>query len=312
MSGDEPHKPKPINQHWVPKFYLRYFATPETRQTASPQVWIFSKREADGDERLTNVRNVCAKRFLYTPSKEDGSRSWDLENRLGEVETLLSTRWPDFAEGYVALDDKHVRMGLSLFVAIMHLRNPAAREEVERIHQAVVDACKDAPLRPDGTPDVELVEVNGQAPPVDTRDWHAYCAWGKNDHDRLFVDMVEAEAGNIARMLLEKRWSVVFSDKDVFVTTDKPVGMHHQQREKFGFGTYGTIVTFPLGPKRMLIMDDLHHEPANQYYPLQDGNAGSFNMTTWHSGSRFMITGRPISDVLAEIVALDDARAGTS
>jgi hypothetical protein len=305
-SADVKSKPQPVNQHWVPKFYLRYFATQQTRETDSPQVWIFSKRDEDGDEKLTHVRNVCAKRFLYTPFQQDGSRSWDLENRLGEVETLLGSRWPEFAEGYVELGDEDVRKGLSLFVAIMHLRNPAVREQVERMHQSILDSFKDAPLRPDGNPDVEEVDINGKVHAIDTHGWQAYRAWGKNEHDRFFADMVKAQTGDIAMMLLKKRWSVVCCDTDVFITTDKPVAMHHQQREKCGFGTPGVIVTFPLGPKRLLVMDDLHHEPANQYYPLKDGNAGTFNMTTWHGGSRFMITGRPISEVLAELVALDD------
>jgi len=50
------------NQHWVPRFYLRYFATPETRQTKEPKVWIFSKDENDGDESCPNVKNICSKR----------------------------------------------------------------------------------------------------------------------------------------------------------------------------------------------------------------------------------------------------------
>jgi hypothetical protein len=57
------------------------------------------------------------------------------------------------------------------------------------------------------------------------------------------------------------------------------------EREKFGFGTPGVMVTFPLGPKRMLVMDDMHHEPASQYYPPKDANAASFNLTTWRNAA---------------------------
>lgn len=305
MAKTEKKGSNPINQHWVPKFYLTYFATPETRDSDNPQVWIFSKRHEDGDEQLTNVRNVCAKRYLYSPVQEDGLRSWDLEKQLGEVETLLSTRWREFAEGFVALDDEHIRMGLSLFVAIMHMRNPAVREYVETLHRKIVESYRDAPRRPDGTPDVEEVEINGQVHPIETSDWHAYSTWGKQDHDRFFAEMIRHETGYIAKLLMKKRWSVVLAKADTFITTDKPVGMHHQTLENFGFATPGVKVTFPLSPRRMLVMDDLHHEPANQYYALNEGVAGAFNMTTWRTGSRFMITGRPLAEVLAECVSLD-------
>jgi uncharacterized protein DUF4238 len=61
------------HQHWVPQFYLRYFATKETRDSDQPQVWIFSKDHTDSDETLTNVRNVCGKRYLYSPVQPTGN-----------------------------------------------------------------------------------------------------------------------------------------------------------------------------------------------------------------------------------------------
>ena len=121
------------HQHWVPQFYLRYFATTESRNSEQPQVWIFSKDPADGDETLTNVRNVCGKRFLYTPVQSDGQRSWDLDERLDELESTLGKVWPALTEGYVSLEDASLRNGLALFVAVMHLRNPEVREEIERV-----------------------------------------------------------------------------------------------------------------------------------------------------------------------------------
>jgi hypothetical protein len=62
---------KSINQHWVPQFYLREFATPDTRESKQPKVWIFSRHDNDGDEKLTWIRNVCAQRYLYSPKSAD-------------------------------------------------------------------------------------------------------------------------------------------------------------------------------------------------------------------------------------------------
>ena len=88
---------------------------------------------------------------------------------------------------------------------------------------------------------------------------------------------------------MEKRWSMIIADSDAFVTTDKPVGLKHQTRPVFGFRTPGVIVSFPVSPTRLLVMDDMHHEPANQYYPLKPLMSGAFNYHIWTSGSRFMI-----------------------
>jgi hypothetical protein len=223
MGTDNKDRSRSKNQHWVPQFYLRYFATPDSRGTKTPQVWIFSKHDEDGHEQLTRVRNVCGKRYLYTPVDEDGQRKWDLDDRLQSVETLLAQVWPELAEGYVPLDDDAIRKGLSLFVALMHLRNPAVREEVERMHERIVALFETALLRSDGTPDVEEVEINGQVREMDTSDWHDCRSWGRDDHDRFFAHIVQSETSRIAKMLMSKRWSIVCSEEDAFITTDKPV-----------------------------------------------------------------------------------------
>ncbi len=125
---------RPKNQHWVPQFYLRHFATPETRDSDQAQAWIFSKDESDGEDTLTNIRNVCAKRYLYSPMGEAGDRVWDLESKLEGLETTMSSAWPALAVDHVDLGDKVLRKGLSLFVALMHLRNPDTLREIEDAH----------------------------------------------------------------------------------------------------------------------------------------------------------------------------------
>ncbi|MCX7148127.1 MAG: DUF4238 domain-containing protein [Rhodocyclales bacterium] len=289
--------------HWVPEFYLRYFATPETRSAERPQVWIFSKDASDGDESPTNIRNVCGKRYLYAPLEQDGSRNWELEDQLEKLEATLGHVWKDLAEGFVHLDDSAMRKGVSLFVAVMHLRNPETRRVVETIHQKLVAFLANMPSRPDGTPALDHVEIGERRFPVEVEGWHEFRSWGKNDHDKLFVDIVRSEAIWIAEMLMKKRWSIVCAETDTFVTSDKPVAIQHLSRDVAGFGTPDGIVTFPLGPRRLLVMDDMHDEPENQYYPLHQSNAGAFNLGIWRNGSRFMITGRPVEEVLTEICA---------
>lgn len=271
-----------------------------------PQVWIFSKDAADGDEDLTWIRNVCGKRYLYTPLKQDGSRNWELEDELAKLEATMGLVWKELAEGFVRLDDLGIRKGVSLFVALMHLRNPETRRTVEVIHQQLVTFLANMPNRSDGTPDIDHVEIKGSWFPLQTGGWHEYRSWGKNDHDAFFSSVVRSEATRIAEMLMRKRWSIVCTETDVFVTSDNPVALQHQSRHAVGFGTRDAIITFPLGPKRLLVMDDMHDEPINQYYPLQQLAAGAFNLGIWKNGSRFMITGRPVDEVLAEICTWAD------
>lgn len=291
------------NQHWVPQFYLRRFATPETRDEKEAQVWTFSRDESDGDEVCTNVRKVCTKRYLYTPVEETGERNWGLEIKLGDLETLLSQIWPALANGYPDLSDVALRKGLSLFVAVMSLRNFEKRKEVEAIHKKLVEAFSALPVRPDGSMAIDTLIVDGKSYEFDPSGWKDYRAWGKDEHDRFFVETIQSEAVHIAELLMKKRWSIIVAQADAFITTDQPVALHHKDRDRFGFRTKGTVVSFPLSPTRLLIMDDLHEEPENQFYPLVEGRIGAFNYMAWVNTKRILITGRPVPEVLGEMVA---------
>lgn len=82
-SGRSSNRPK--NQHWVPRFYLRQFATPETRERDEAQIWMFSNQDRDTDECLTNIKNVCCRRHLYSPMNDSGQRDWALEEQLADL-----------------------------------------------------------------------------------------------------------------------------------------------------------------------------------------------------------------------------------
>lgn len=293
---------KSVNQHWVPQFYLREFSTPETRRKKEPQVWIFSKNESDGTERLTNVRNVCAKRYLYSPRDEDGNRSWEVDDKLQGVESLLAKMWPQIASDFINLGSDPVRKALALFIATTHVRHPDTRTSLKDIHQRMVEGLDDFSKKADDSPAVETVSYNGEEYKFDTSGWDSYKSWGEDEHHRFFTETIREESRRIAERLLKKRWSIVFSEYEQFITSDKPVGLQHISREVFGIGTTGTLVSFPLSPTRILVMDDQHQEPGDQYYPLNRNNLGAFNYTIWHAATRFMVTGRGVPEVLSEIV----------
>lgn len=122
----------------------------------------------------------------------------------------------------------------------------------------------------------------------------------------MFIDSLHSNAVPFAEILMEKRWSVIFCDEPLFITTDKPVVIENIERQNFGLKTKGTIITFPLSPTRVLVMDDRHDKPNGRYYPLGNHSPGPLNLALWRGAQQFMISPRHTDDVCAEMVLWAD------
>src|SRR5260370_22801288 len=97
----------PKRQHWVPKFYLRGFATPDTAGEEDPDVWLFPKE--DGEPFRTSISNIAASSFLYSTISETGERDFTVEKILGDLETAIAPLWTKLATDFVSLDNPTVR-----------------------------------------------------------------------------------------------------------------------------------------------------------------------------------------------------------
>jgi len=240
------------------------------------------------------------------PSVHDGERDWRLELKLGDLESALARMWPMANADFLDLGDAGTRKSLALFLAVIWLRHPDNLALAARLHGALVGMFDSAPKDPAGNPHVTAV-IKGE----ETTDRHIRLG---SDTGSLIVTIItdslpkriERDAIHLAEILLSKRWSVIFAEHPIFITSDKPITKAHQTLERFGFGTKGTLVSFPLSPTRVLFMDDNHGEPGNQYYPLNAGDPAALNFTAMRNAANFIISPRPTDDVLREIVSLAD------
>lgn len=271
------------------------------------KVWAFHRDE--GEPLLINVEDIAAKRHLYTPACPEGKRDWKTDDKLTDLESMVSKIWPAVANDYIDLSDKHIRMALSLFIATLILRHPSKIEEVKKIHETMVSVWSQAPKDAKGRPCGSIL-YKGKEYEIDNSDWVEYKNSVEYDHKVFFKSMIEADAGEMAELLMKKRWSVVVSDNPVFITTDNPVISENEEQERFGLATKGTFITFPLSPTRILCMDDKYSEEASQYYPLKLKSGAAFNQIQWAKAYRFMISHRSPVDVLTEIIELSETMIG--
>jgi len=287
----------PKRQHWVPRFYLRHFTVPHANDRLE-QVWIFHRKE--GDPKLTGIDNIAAKKYLYTPKTDDGTRDARLEKKLASLEGSVSRFWPTLASDFVNLGADGIRKGIALFLSVQFLRHPDRRDSMRELRQRLIDVIEQEPLDRNGNPDISHIQIGSRVYPVDNSDWHSYRDAGPELDEQLWLDAIEQDAIKHAKMLMAKRWSIVFIDDPLFVTSDYPLYVPQPEMERYQIGGNNAIIMFPISPTRILCMDDLN-EPANQYYHLESHQADLYNLLTWVNTGSFMISPRDIYDVLAGI-----------
>ena len=280
-------------QHYVPRFYLKYFAIPETKTSMKPKVWAFSKEKDGKAPFVTGVHGIAAQRYLYSPIKSDGSRCMETETKLAGLESILSQVWEQLANDFVDLDNIYIRKALALFLATLVLRNPQKIDEIKKIHQTIVNWVETMPTE-ELTPEL-LVEFN------------RYKSASENNFQEFFVEHIHNDALLITRLFLAKRWSIIFSNEPVFITSDNPVVIVNDKHKPYGIKTEGTVIIFPISPTKLLWLDDLYDEPKDQYYPLKCQDARSYNMLIWMNAPRYMFSHRDCDVVLAEIMSYVDA-----
>jgi hypothetical protein len=294
-------------QHWVPRFYLKEFCIPEESTTKNPKVWIVPREE--GSTKLVGINDVAAQRYLYSPEDEVGQRCWHTEDKLAGLESIVSRIWPQLASDFVDLSNESVRKGLSLFVATLILRHPRKIHEYKRIQNEFIEYLDSGPKDAQGRPNIKSMEIGGKKFEVDNSDWHEFSNPTDYSFKKFFVEQIHNEAISIAKILMKKRWSMVFSEKPSFITTDNPVSILNLEKDIYGLSTKGTFLNFPVSPTRILMMDDLFDEPGSQYYSLSEKGPGPANLTSWIEARKFMVTGRDPEQVINEMLSLDDEKS---
>ena len=300
---------KPKKQHWVPRFYLKEFSIDESQSKKESQVWIFSKDE--GEPKIANIKDVAAKRYLYSPKDENGNRCWEMEEELASLEGLISQIWPTFANGYLDLDNQSYRKIISLFLATLYLRQPKRLPEQEKMQNWFIDFYENnVPKDSSGNPVACQFTAKGKKYTLDPSDWKSYSNPTQYDKEKFFVDTIKESSMDIVEVFLKKRWSVIFSETKQFITTDNPLVITNRlmgEIKNYGLNTKGTTITFPISPTRVLVLDDLLDEPHSQYYPLKEEGT-DINILLWIDAHQFMISHRNPDEVIFEMLKYADTQ----
>jgi Protein of unknown function (DUF4238) len=299
------------NQHWVPQFYLRRFAVPGWRDKEKAKIWVMDI--ATGKTTIRKIREIASEEFLYSHVKIDGSRCFQVEEQLSEIETMTARFWGRLVDGFPDLSAAWgIKKLAALFIGSLVLRHPDVETVTRGIHGEIVSIHDRLPKDAKGRPAVSHIFENGEAFEFDNSDYDEFKAADPNRFKQMFAEQIRPVAMKMAEVLFAKRWAFFCTDHPSFFTSDKPVIAQHPVVRKFGVETPGVNLWFPISPTRMLWMSDPEGDRADGFYPLPVSEAAPLNAFTIANATRFVLSDEPPDARMQEVDALVDepARCG--
>ena len=123
----------PLHQHYVPQFYLRYFAfSPKKRS----QVYVHDVRK-DNSIFISSIGNIAQERSFYNTSSGRSA-----EQALAEIEGKVSRVWKKLAKGNLNVLSQEDREYIALFVCTMMVRTIATKESMIDASAAIRNRLK--------------------------------------------------------------------------------------------------------------------------------------------------------------------------
>jgi Protein of unknown function (DUF4238) len=289
----------PQNQHWLPQFYLRGFAVPGFRKRKNAKIWVWPKD--DNEPLKSKVREICAKEFLYSHVRPDGSRCFRTEKKLAALETTISRLYPRIAEGFPNLEQAWgIKKLLSLFFGTLLLRHPDEFQGTKHTHRELVAWYETLPRDSLGRPIIPDYELEGTRYPFDASQWEEYRDANENAMTKMFAETIEANAVSLANEIYKKRWAFLCLDQPRLFTSDFPLVVKHPDRKIAGLGTPGVHLFFPVSPTRMLHMSDRENN-SDGFYPFPRDRAAELNFFTLGNSKQFILSHEQPAPMLEEL-----------
>ena len=237
------NKKSNTRQHFVSRFYLKEWSD------ADEKTWMYPVNGAAPIH--VSIDEIAFERGLYSHPAADKVPPLKTEKFLGEkIESLFAKVWPGIID---RAEDTKTRINIARFIALMNLRHPNEKQNIQTVNKAFRDAV--SKHSPDE--EVEFV-IKGKSIIVRVDE---VLKFTNNDRDTIqtqFLRLMPHTMMEIAEVLVKRRWGIIFSDWPAFVTSDCPVVLCRGMSTKtnFGFGTPGTNILFPISPTRLLAIDD--------------------------------------------------------
>jgi hypothetical protein len=282
---------QPKGQHIVPRLHLQHFAG----QNPPGQVWTY---DAIAGRSWSAIPDETGKQsHFYSAEQRDGTMDPRLEKFLAGVEDRAAPAYVVLLEGRFPAPQG--RINFAQFIALMHTRTTAMRrmaaEVIGRsaqIHQYAyasnteafdsltrrVGAAKGEPIDPAIREQIRQKMLDPSGYVMEVAKEATFMALGASD--------------KLTPIFNKMKWTIVEAQHGYFITSDNPVVLWVDPKTRHPiYGDHGFLnntaeVTFPLSPKRLLLMS--WQEAVPEYASFKRDHVEYANATRAGHSDRFL------------------------
>jgi hypothetical protein len=217
------------NQHFIPKFYLKYFSYEKNEK----QIGVFNKNRNFFFQKAT-LKDQGSKNFFYG---YDGI----VEDNLSNVEGHLATSLRKIInENSTPKKYNFEHFQLLNFVALTHLRNPVSVQSVKDIKEIVKERLQEL----DSTIDIDKFIIS-------------------TAHEEA-IEMVISQLPDVVNYMVDLNYKLLINKtKTPFISSDFPIvkcntflELKNWKRGKTGFGNTGLQIFIPINPNLIIAFFD--------------------------------------------------------
>jgi hypothetical protein len=291
-----PTKNAPRRNHFVPKFYLQFFAIPEQKNRKHKQVYVYQRGR--NKPRINSVRKVAVIKDFYTVVDPDtNQKSYVLEKYLQRVEDKAALEIAAVLKEDRPVFDEERKKRLALFIGLLAVRtqqhfNWEVRflDKAKEVSEA---ALKNEPEKFIGnfSPD-EVIKKFGKDNILKVVQTEGFLNDALDDVSQTRLPRMLERGRKIAVLLMNKNWFLATRETSkFFITSDHPVvTLRHSGMTEGGF--LQGYVLMPLSPNKCLIV---FHGQVNSKLKGKDINA--INQTVMFYADREVYSHSDVSGI---------------
>ncbi|MEH1939263.1 MAG: DUF4238 domain-containing protein [Nostoc sp.] len=285
---------EPVRQHWVPKIYLRNFATPESINMSSPKVNVYDL--GFKKQFCTSIDKVLVQKHLYTLGADSDSPLYVVEKTLAKIEGWSKSCIEAFSKGQTIHTNPQSKYIAAVFFATLLMRNPHMLEVQENGFRDLKDLRENSNYSSleSKISDFIIDEENGESL-REISDW--FSQLDQEGKHIFFVRSIIDTATTLAQSLLKKKWCLLRSVDGYFVTSDNPITVFHPKASPYGICTDGVHIHIAITPRILLLLGGEVSLDENQVYDVPLELVEHMNYLTIAKAERFIISSFTFDDL---------------